>query len=204
MRHQGKITHWKNDKGFGFITPNGGGQPVFVHFRSFSNRQKRPAGDELVSYELKTDARGRVQAHRIAFVGDHTMPCSPIFRSSILLLFAFLFPVFVATMVFAGWLPYAMLWLYLGASMIAFAAYALDKSAAIHARSRTPESTLHLLGVIGGWPGALAAQQLLRHKSSKPSFQTVFWVTVAVNCCGFGWLFTSAGTDALHAFVGGT
>lgn len=203
MRHQGRITHWKNDKGFGFITPNGGGQPVFAHVRFFSNRQRRPSGDELVSYELKTDANGRVQAHGIAFVGDRTTPCSPTRRSNILLLFAPLFLVFVATVVFAGWLPRAVLGLYLGASMIAFVAYALDKSAAIKARRRTQESTLHLLGLIGGWPGALAAQQLLRHKSSKLSFQAVFWVTVAVNCCGFGWLFTTTSTDALRAFIGG-
>ncbi|MCU0809457.1 MAG: cold shock and DUF1294 domain-containing protein [Thiobacillaceae bacterium] len=202
MRHQGRITHWKNDKGFGFITPKGGGEPVFAHLRSFSNRKKRPAGNELVTYELKTDAEGRAQAHSVAFVGERTTVSSPPRRSNILLLFALLFIVFVATMVFSGRLPYAMLWLYLGASMLAFIAYAFDKSAAIKARRRTGESSLHLLGLIGGWPGALAAQQLLRHKSSKASFQGMFLVTVAVNCCGLGWLLTTAGRDALRAFIG--
>lgn len=153
--------------------------------------------------ELKPDSRGRSQAHRVAFVGERATTSTPTQHSNILLLFALLFLVFVATMVFAGWLPYAVLWLYLGASMIAFAAYALDKSAAIHARRRTRESTLHLLGLIGGWPGALAAQQLLRHKSSKASFQGMFWGTVAVNCCGLGWLFSTAGTDTLRRFIGG-
>lgn len=156
-----------------------------------------------MSYELETDARGRVRAHGIAFVGDRTTTPSPTRRSNRPLLFAVLFLVFVATMVFARGLPYAVLWLYLGASMIAFVAYALDKSAAINARRRTRESTLHLLGLIGGWPGALVAQQRLRHKSSKPSFQAVFWVTFAVNCCGFGWLFTNASTEALRGFIGG-
>jgi uncharacterized membrane protein YsdA (DUF1294 family)/cold shock CspA family protein len=203
MRHQGRITHWKDDKGFGFITPNGGGRQVFAHIRSFSNRQKRPTGDELVTYELTTDAKGRVQAHGIAFVGDRTTPSSSTRRSNFPPLFAVLFLAFIAAMVFAGRLPYAVLWLYLGASLIAFVAYAFDKSAAIDARWRTQESTLHLLGLIGGWPGALAAQQLLRHKSRKVSFQAVFWVTVAVNSCGFGWLLTAAGTDALRAFIGG-
>lgn len=152
---------------------------------------------------LKPEPRGRSRAHRVAFVGERTATSTPTRRSNIPLLSALLFLVFLATMVFAGWLPYPVLWLYLGASLIAFVAYALDKSAAIHARRRTGESTLHLLGLIGGWPGALAAQQLLRHKSGKASFQGVFWVTVALNCCGLGWLFTNAGTDALRAFVGG-
>jgi uncharacterized membrane protein YsdA (DUF1294 family) len=64
----------------------------------------------------------------------------------------------------------------------------LDKSAARRDRWRTRESTLHLLGAIGGWPGALAAQQLLRHKSAKPSFQGVFWLTVVANVGAVGWL----------------
>jgi uncharacterized membrane protein YsdA (DUF1294 family)/cold shock CspA family protein len=203
MRHQGRISHWKDDKGFGLVTPNEGSQQVFVHIRSLASRLARSAGNGRVTYKLKFDAKGRSKLNRAAFVGERTTPSSRTRRSNIPLLSALLFLVFVATMAFAGRLPHAVLWLYLGASMIAFVAYALDKSAAIHARRRTGESTLHLLGLIGGWPGALAAQQLLRHKSSKGSFQGVFWVTVALNCCGFGWLFTNAGTDALRAFIGG-
>lgn len=157
-----------------------------------------------MTYELKPEPRGRPQAHRVAFVEERTATSTQTHRANILLLFALLFLAFVATMVFAGRLPYAVLWLYLGASLIAFVAYALDKSAAIKARRRTEESSLHLLGLIGGWPGALAAQQLLRHKSSKASFQGVFWVTVAVNCCGLGWLLTIAGRDVLRPFIGGT
>jgi len=157
-----------------------------------------------VTCELKPEPKGRSKIHRVAFVGERTAISTPTHRANILLPFALLFLVFVATMVFAARLPYAVLWFYLGASLIAFVAYALDKSAAIHARRRTEESTLHLLGLIGGWPGALAAQQLLRHKSSKASFQGVFWVTVAVNCCGLGWLLTTAGRDVLRPFIGGT
>jgi uncharacterized membrane protein YsdA (DUF1294 family) len=73
----------------------------------------------------------------------------------------------------------------LGLSLLTFLAYAVDKSAAINGRWRTREKTLHLLSVAGGWPGALLAQQLLRHKCSKPSFVAVFWITVAANAAGF-------------------
>jgi uncharacterized membrane protein YsdA (DUF1294 family) len=68
------------------------------------------------------------------------------------------------------------------ASVAAFAAYAVDKNAARTGAWRTPESTLHLLAVVGGWPGALLAQLFLRHKTQKSSFRAMFWVTVLVNC----------------------
>lgn len=71
--------------------------------------------------------------------------------------------------------------LYAVASAACFIAYALDKSAARQGRRRTPERTLLLLGLAGGWPGGLAAQRLLRHKSSKSSFLARFWLTVALN-----------------------
>jgi len=59
MRYQGRITTWKDDKGFDFITPNGGGEQVFLHINSFSNRERRPEGNELVTYELTVDGKVR-------------------------------------------------------------------------------------------------------------------------------------------------
>jgi uncharacterized membrane protein YsdA (DUF1294 family) len=81
-----------------------------------------------------------------------------------------------------------ILTIYLIASVITFLVYAQDKSAARHNRWRTKESTLHSLALTGGWPGALLAQKVLRHKSSKVAFQRVFWVTVVVNVGVVGWL----------------
>ena len=82
----------------------------------------------------------------------------------------------------AGALPLAVPVLYIAASLITFVVYAADKAAAQDDRWRTRERTLHALAAIGGWPGALIAQGLLRHKSRKPSFQTVFRATVTINC----------------------
>jgi uncharacterized membrane protein YsdA (DUF1294 family) len=70
---------------------------------------------------------------------------------------------------------------YLLMSVLCFAAYAADKSAARRGQRRTPESRLLLLGLLGGWPGALLAQQFLRHKTRKQPFRTLFWCTVALN-----------------------
>ena len=86
-------------------------------------------------------------------------------------------------------MPYLNLVLavYAIASVASFAAYAFDKSAARQRQRRTPERTLLLLGLVGGWPGALLAQRCLRHKTAKTSFQVRFWITVAVNLGVLGW-----------------
>ena len=70
-----------------------------------------------------------------------------------------------------GYLPFVVAGSYIGLSAVTFVRYALDKSAANNDRWRTPENTLHLLGLLGGWPGALVAQGQLRHKSKKTSFR---------------------------------
>ena len=49
MRYQGRITQWHDDKGYGFITPNGGGSSVFMHISSLAPNQRRPRGEELVN-----------------------------------------------------------------------------------------------------------------------------------------------------------
>ena len=74
-------------------------------------------------------------------------------------------------------------------------AYALDKSAAQQGAWRTRESTLHLLALCGGWPGALVAQQTLRHKSSKAEFRMVFWATVLLNMAALGFLVSPYGAQ---------
>jgi uncharacterized membrane protein YsdA (DUF1294 family) len=69
-------------------------------------------------------------------------------------------------------------------SGITFITYLLDKSAAQAGRWRVPEKTLHTLALAGGWPGALLAQKMFRHKTSKKEFQLVFILTVVLNVVG--------------------
>jgi uncharacterized membrane protein YsdA (DUF1294 family) len=84
-------------------------------------------------------------------------------------------------------LPLAVGLAYLLASAVCFAAYAFDKAAARSKARRTPERTLLLLGLAGGWPGAVLAQQWLRHKSVKTSFRVKFWMTAVANASAFAW-----------------
>jgi uncharacterized membrane protein YsdA (DUF1294 family) len=62
-----------------------------------------------------------------------------------------------------------------------FALYAWDKRRAQQGGQREPESRLHLLELLGGWPGAFLAQRLVRHKTTKKSFQFIFWVIVLLH-----------------------
>jgi uncharacterized membrane protein YsdA (DUF1294 family)/cold shock CspA family protein len=201
MRYQGKITNWKDDEGFGFITPKGGGKNVFVHIKSFANRQRRPVGNEIVTYEHKTDDKVRTQAVSVAFDGE-CMPSNLSGRRNASLFLAIAFLFFVAGSVFAGKLPLPVLGFYVVINTVAFVAYALDKSAAKNNQWRTHESTLYFIALIGGWPGALIAQRLLCHKSKKQSFQIVFWATVVFNCGALGWVFSQSGAEALHSILG--
>lgn len=67
------------------------------------------------------------------------------------------------------------------ACIITYMAYAADKHFAQNNRWRIPETNLHLLEFLGGWPAALIAQRVLRHKTRKASYRIVFWMMVVLN-----------------------
>ena len=86
----------------------------------------------------------------------------------------------------------AALLAYRGVSLIPLAAYGLvsvvtfclywsDKRKAQSDSWRTPEKILHAMELAGGWPGALVAQQVFRHKTRKVSYQVVFWLIVLLH-----------------------
>lgn len=77
-----------------------------------------------------------------------------------------------------SWVPMVA---YGGVSVVAFLLYWSDKRKACADTWRTPENVLHAVELAGGWPGALLAQQLFRHKTRKVSFQVVFWFIVLLH-----------------------
>ncbi|MCW4453941.1 cold shock and DUF1294 domain-containing protein [Flavobacterium sp. MXW15] len=204
MRYQGRLSDWNDEKGFGFVTPNGGGERAFVHIKAFERAPRRPRDGELISYLPQRDGRGRCNATRIRFATHpgnaprattrHRFPRAGLGLAALA----------VAAI---GWrlgawpalLPLA----YAGMSVLALLLYGRDKSAARTGRWRTPESTLHLVGLLCGWPGALIAQSLFRHKSSKAGFQFVFWITVAANLAVVAWLVGSGQTAGIGRALSG-
>lgn len=187
MRLRGKITKWKDDKGFGFITPLRGGEQVFVHVKAFSKRHRRPVGNEFVTYEIGSDATGRIRAEHVEFLGDDSTDVADGW--TIALTIALLFFIFMGVSVFMGQLHFVVPAVYLVVSAISFRVYRGDKAAAKLNQRRTGEGTLILLGLLGGWPGAFVAQRLFHHKTKKRSFQIAFWTTVVINCAGLVLLF---------------
>ncbi len=186
MRSKGKITSWNEDKGYGFITPLAGGKRVFIHINALSNRNRRPEVNDVVTYGLSKDKQGRPCAANATLAGDKLKRKAAQKSNPFALLFALAFLFAVGVSVATGALQSIVLVAYVAMSLITFAAYAFDKSAAKSGRWRTSEGTLQFLGLIGGWPGAVLAQQTLRHKSKKTSFLTVFWTTVLANCAALG------------------
>lgn len=189
MRHWGKISKWDDERGFGFIASRKGGDSVFFHISSLERRDRRPSVNEPVSYTLALDSQGRPQAKDIQYVGSGSALSMPqIPRPAVLLpiVFALSFLIVLAALVGVGWLEISWLVLYCVASIITYSSYSRDKTAALNAKRRTREWKLHMLSLIGGWPGALIAQAHLRHKTRKVSFLVEYWFTVIVNCIALG------------------
>ena len=201
MRFEGRIKTWDDPRGFGFIEPTRGGQEIFVHAKAFARGSARPVIGQRVSFEVELGPQGKKRARRVHQLrparartgaagssptqwGGATLFAIPIFLVLYLVVDVFWRP--------PGW--FALV--YLVASVSAFFAYAADKASAQRGGQRMPERVLHALSLAGGWPGALLAQQFLRHKSAKAAFRSVFWGTVIVNVLAFVLLSSPAVGDA--------
>jgi uncharacterized membrane protein YsdA (DUF1294 family)/cold shock CspA family protein len=210
MRFAGVLKSWQDERGFGFIAPEQGGQEIFVHIKACRFRGARPEVGQKVTFEVETQGavRGKpgkraknvelaqasprapnhkhLPQHR---TGPHESGARRERSSSpgaarwggasyfAILIFGLLFLIAAV----AWRLPLWVGGLYAAVSAITFLVYGLDKAAARAGARRIPESTLLLLGLAGGWPGAMLAQQMLRHKSSKRSFRSAFWGSVVLN-----------------------
>lgn len=151
---------------------------MFCHASALRNRGISPKPGDRVTFELSQDAQGRACAVNVSVLGA---PPPRIGVNPIPLLFGC-----VALLAFIvagalGALPSVIAWSTSIMSMLAVLAYYSDKQSATRNAQRTPEQSLHLLALAGGWPGALIAQQLFRHKNRKASFQATFWCTVVLH-----------------------
>lgn len=204
MRFAGRLQDWNDDKGYGFVVPSGGGDRAFVHVKAFQRGSRRPVEGDLVSYAVERDARGRMNAVQVRFAGQRIeQPAKPRRPARIpRRLLGAVALLGVAAAAALGLMPVLLALLYWLASGVSYLLYFSDKSAAgRRGVRRTPEDTLHLVDLLGGWPGALLAQHAYRHKTVKASFQAVFWLTVFVNVATVAWLISSGRAEALQNWL---
>lgn len=190
MRFDGTLKTWNDERGFGFIEPDQGGQEVFAHIKAFGVRNARPVVGQRLSFEVELGPQGKKRARNVELLRAARRGTQPRSESPAPWIAArvLAIPAFVAVY---GWVavtwgvPAIVAAIYVLASIVCFFAYAFDKAHAVSGRWRTSEDTLLFLGLACGWPGGLIAQQLLRHKSSKSSFRDRFWFRVLLNVAGF-------------------
>jgi uncharacterized membrane protein YsdA (DUF1294 family)/cold shock CspA family protein len=201
MRIKGRITSWNDSKGYGFIETGPGGKRVFVHINSMNKHGQRPAVGQQVTFSISKDRQLRPCAVKVLRLGEEPYRKQTHIGRFIQVLLALAFLIYVGKLAMGKDTPVEVFYAYLGLSLLTFLAYAKDKSAAQKGNWRIREDTLHAFALVGGWPGAMVAQQTLRHKSSKGSFRFVFWITALANCVGFAWFFTPNGDTQIRALM---
>lgn len=183
----GTVVEWNDARGFGFITPHAGGPRLFAHVSAFP-RQHRPIDGCEVTYDAIRDDHNRLRATAIHYVSTPRARRTTSGHVPAALTVALAFFALLAGLSALDKVPLLLIAGYAVASVFALLVYADDKSAAQQGRWRIPESTLHLIAIVGGWPGALVARHLFRHKTTKEPFRTTFWITVLINCGVLAWL----------------
>ncbi|WP_413043731.1 DUF1294 domain-containing protein [Pseudomonas sp. YJ42] len=206
MELRGQLKSWDDQKGFGFIRPDNGGNEVFAHI-SVMRGARRPVQGDRVRYGTDRDREGRLRASHIRLdtlsLDDPAIRQKPLARRSpkarhedhgprarrvgalrqhfSLKVSALVLLCLLPTLGSVRLVQQGVHWplvAYALASLLVFGLYLHDKRSAMRGNRRTPEAHLHLVELLGGWPGALLAQQVLRHKTRKLSFQLAFWLIV--------------------------
>ena len=184
MHNNGKIVSWNDNKGYGFVAPSLEGKQIFIHIGAFNNKSYRPQVGQDITYSTGSDKQGRRCVIKATLAGEKLQQ-NKSNNGLLSIISASIFFMIIAVSILKYNVSLTLFILYLTLSMITYSVYQNDKSAALIGTWRTPESFLHFLSLIGGWPGALVAQQKLRHKNKKQSVRFIFFITAILNCCVF-------------------
>ena len=188
----GTLVRWNDQRGFGFLQPDRSKKEIFLHVRALPHYQRRPRAGDRLRFTVESDDGGQLFAKsaRIAGLALSPFTLTALIAALLLLLYLALVAARVAPPHIGAW--YALM------SLVAILAHSIDKGRAEKELWRIPESRLHLLEALGGWPGAFLAQIFFRHKIRKLSYQAVFWAIVAAH--GGLWLLASGDAPQIAAW----
>ena len=195
----GKLKKWKDNRGFGFIQPTDGSQEIYLHISELKDSTRRPRENDTIYYYVVVDSDGKTRACNAFILGarikltspstalsgnvqsDHLSNARLPIAEMFLFILLLLLPGFGTVNFISATKNSLPLVLYTVMSLLSYVLYADDKSRAERRLWRTPERTLHLFELGGGWIGGFLAQRILRHKNRKPTYQSVFWAIVAIH-----------------------
>jgi uncharacterized membrane protein YsdA (DUF1294 family)/cold shock CspA family protein len=178
---RGVVVKYDADRGFGFIrpdgAPDGSNRDIFVHISEVEGRKKLRPGQRVSYRVMQTEKGPAATAVRAGSVlGTPYLLFGLIGIGLAIALLMGLVLLLGRQQSSAVWV---VLWI-AALSVSAFCIYGFDKSQAQRGGTRVPEAILHLLSLLGGSPGAFVAMRVFHHKTSKRSFQAVFWIIVAI------------------------
>jgi uncharacterized membrane protein YsdA (DUF1294 family)/cold shock CspA family protein len=199
-RETGELIKWFDDRGFGFIRRDGGGE-LYIHIKEIQRDGHRPAVGDRMSFATAPGKNGRLSAVRAQMLviappatpeapPRATRPAPPPGLMAPRIWAAATLLALLAANIFLGILPVWAAALYFIAGACSFYLYRLDKHAAGRNYLRTPERKLHLLDLTFGIIGGLLAQHYFRHKTFKPGFVMTTALITALHVLIQGFIFS--------------
>jgi len=177
----GRVIKWADDRGFGFIQPEEGGDTVFVHISGFVSGPRRPKEGDVVYFQVDRRER-RTKAVNVRLkalpLPDTVTVSYGVGILWLVVFFLYQFGLLELPTPIVG---------YLLMSIITFGFYYVDKRRAESQRWRINSTSLHVLEAVGGWPGALLAMAMLRHLTRKRDHLVMLSAIIVVHLAA--WLY---------------
>jgi uncharacterized membrane protein YsdA (DUF1294 family)/cold shock CspA family protein len=178
-QQSGFILKWNDDRGFGFIQPEGAAETVFVHISAFGSSGRRPQEGDVVTFRIEQEQR-RTKAVDARIKGL-PLPDTVTIAYGVGLMWLSVYFLYLFDLLPLPW-PMAG---YLVMSIVTFGFYYVDKRRAEGRRWRITGTSLHVLEGLGGWPGALLAMAMLRHLTRKADHIRMLAAISAIHLVGW-------------------
>ena len=189
---EGTLVFWNDEKGFGFVRPAEGGEDYFVHISVFDKQlPRRPEIADRVVYQAAQDNRGRRRLSYAALKGVQKESASSVRGILTKSRPPAISALIVTPLVLSSYIIWRFnnplpLMSYVFLSILTIIFYGYDKRHAIQGQWRIPEGYMHVMEIMGGWPGSLIAQIDFSHKTRKSPYRRRLWLIIASH--GLLWL----------------